>query len=1054
MGAGSSTAAADETRGAVEYVELHAHSYYSLLDGVTSPEALVTHAAALDMPALAITDHDALYGAPRFALAAAQAGIKPIFGAELTLVNGGGHLTLLAEDDRGYANLCRLITLARRDQVKGMAALPWRRLTDHAAGLIALSGCRRGQIARALLDGDFETARRVAERFAAIFGHEHFFLELQRHHLRGDRRLNEGLARLAQQLGLRMVATGNVHYLAADQSPLHDVLTCIRHRLPLERAEGILRRNAEYRLRAPEEMAALFTEWPAALRTTLEIAARCRAHLPVGPQALPLAHLPRQRSPTFPSDPLSLEQIEATTTLEILHHLCQEGLARKVTGRQSSPEYRQTLERELALIAAQGLAEYFLMVWDLVRFARSQGILCQGRGSAANSLVAYLLDITPIDPLATGLVFERFLSPERATPPDIDLDFAADRREEAIQYLYGRYGHDHVAMACTVITFGARQAIRDTGMALGFPEDILDRISDNIEGHAAGRLPTMESLRAAFGTQLDAPRWQQLLTLAAALDGVPRHLGIHNGGMVLSRAPLADCIPIEPASMEGRTVVQWDKDALEMAGWIKLDVLGLRMLSAISDACDIVARQTGQRPDLAALRLDDSNVYAMLCRGQTVGVFQVESRAQAALIPRFQPRCFADLTIQIALIRPGPIQGNMVHPYLRRRDGTEPVRYLHPLLEPALEDTLGVILFQEQVLKVARDLAGFTPGEGELLRRALGHKRAGDQVETLRARFLAGAQANGVSAAVAGQVFAQLKAFGSYSFSKAHAAAFAVISYWSAWLRCYHPTAFFAGLLRNQPMGFYPPHVVVSDARRAGVKFLPVDLRYSAANVSVEGDAIRLGLNYVNGLGAQHIEVLEDERRRGPYTSLAYLVRRTNLDRRTVEALVLAGALDYLGERRQLLWDIAEAYHLARRPPELPLKSREARVRMPPMSARTRMTTTFAATGVSLDAHLTTLRQDAFTRAGACPIGRLTTLRDGQSVRIGGLVAARQRPPTAKGVCFLAVEDPDGIANVVVLPEVYARCRQAVRSAFVLVDGVVQRQHGAIHIVAREVREV
>ena len=919
-----------------------------------------------------------------------------------------------------------------------MAALPWQCLADHARGLIALSGCRRSQIARTLLERDFEAARRAAQRFAAIFGRDCFFLELQRHHQRGDRRLNDGLVKLGQTLGLRLVATGNVHYLASDQAPLHDILTCIRHRVPLERANGLLRSNAEYAMRPPAEMAALFAEWPDALRVTLEIAERCQARLSAGPQALPTP-----------------ATAQGATVVEYLRQLCWQGLEHKVAGGATNLEYHQALEREINLITTQGLAEYFLVVWDLVHFARTLGILCQGRGSAANSLVAYLLDVTPIDPLAAGLVFERFLSPERTTPPDIDLDFAAGRREEAIQYLYQRYGHEHVAMACTVVTFGARQAVRDAGMALGFPDEVLDRISANIEGHAAAHLPAMESLRVAFGDQLDSPRWQQLLALAAALDGLPRHLGIHNGGMVLSRTPLADCIPIEPATMQERTVVQWDKDALEMSGWIKLDVLGLRMLSALSDACDIIARQTGQQPDLSALRLDDPQVYAMLCRGETVGVFQVESRAQAALIPRFQPRTFADLTIQIALIRPGPIQGNMVHPYLRRRDGTRPVRYLHPLLESALAETLGVILFQEQVLKVARDLAGFTPGEGELLRRALGHKRADEQVEALRTRFLAGAQAKGVPLSVAGQAFDQLKAFGGYSFSKAHAAAFAVISYWSAWLRRYHPAPFFAGLLRNQPMGFYPPHVVVSDAQRAGVKFLPVDMRRSASNVSVEGDAVRLGLNYVHGLGPQHVELLDAERSaRGPFASLADLVQRTSLERRQVESLVLAGALDYAGERRQLLWDIAEAYHLARRPPELPLRSRDEPVQLRPMDAGKRMVTTFAATGVSLDDHLTALRRDAFTRAGARPISALAQLRDGQAVRIGGLIAARQRPPTAKGVCFLAVEDPDGIANVVVLPEVYARCRQAVRSAFVIVDGVVQRDHGAIHVVARAVHEV
>lgn len=1019
------------------YVELHAHSYYSLLDGVPSPEELVQRAAQLDMPALALTDRDALYGAPRFVLAAQQAGIKPILGAELTLTNGGGCLTLLAENDIGYANLCRLITLARRDQHKGLAALPWRALADHTQGLIALSGSRRGEIARTLIAGDVTKARRAAERFASLFGRRSFFLELQRHHERGDRRLNVGLTKLAGSLGLRLVATGNVHYLAPDDAPLHDVLTCIRHRVPLARANGLLRTNAEYTFRSPAEMSALFAEWPDALRATADIAGRCSARLPAGPQSLP--------HPPTPG---------GASAIEYLRHLCEDSLERKSVAPSALAEYRATLDRELGIIAEQNLADYFLVVWDLVRYARSRRILCQGRGSAANSIVAYLLDITPVDPLSAGLVFERFLSPERATAPDIDLDFAADRREEAIQYLYTQYGHNHVAMACTVVTFGARQAIRDVGMVLGFPDDVLDRVGGNIDAHSASSLLDSPALRSAFGSQLDSPRWQQFLQLAAALDSYPRHLGIHNGGMILSGSELAARIPVEPAAMQDRTVVQWDKDALELCGWIKLDVLGLRALAAISDACDMIRLRTGRPPDLASLRFDDPSVYAMIRRGETVGVFQVESRAQASLIPRFKPRNLADLTVEIALIRPGPVQANMVHPYLRRREGAEQVEYLHPLMKPALQETLGVILFQEQVLKIARDVAGFTPGEGELLRRALGHKRAGEQIEAFRARFIAGALAKGVPLPIAERIFAQLQAFGGYSFSKAHAAAFAVITYWSAWLRCHHPLFFFAGLLRNQPMGFYPEHVVVSDAQRAGVKFLPVDLRHSVEQVTVEGDAIRLGLSAIRGFGPEQIELLEQERWRGPYKSLNDLVKRTGLDRPHIEALVLSGALDYMGERRQLLWDVAEAYRLARRPPELPVKSRDEQVILPPMDAQTRLAASFAFTGVSLEAHLTATRRDAFTRAGARPIRELPHLKHGQKVKIGGLIVARQHPPTAKGFCFLAVEDPDGMVNVVVPPDVYTRCRQAIHSAFVVVDGVIQQDHGAVNVLAAVISEI
>ena len=599
-------------------------------------------------------------------------------------------------------------------------------------------------------------------------------------------------------------------------------------------------------------------------------------------------------------------------------------------------------------------------------------------------------------------------------------------------------------MACTVVTFGARQAVRDVGMALGFSTETIDRVSDSLDVHSADDLSTLSGLRSTFGAQLDAPRWQQWLTLASTLQGYPRHLGIHNGGFVISGPPLIDQIPVEPATMMERFVTQWDKDGLEMVGWVKLDVLGLRMLAAISDACDLIEQQTGQRPDLNALRFDDRRVYDMICRGETVGVFQVESRAQASLIPRFQPRSFADLTVEIALIRPGPVQANMVQPFLRRRSGEERVTYLHPLLKPALEETHGVILFQEQVLKVARDLAGFTAGEGELLRRALSHKQADQQIEVFRSKFIAGAQARGVSKTIAELVFNQLKAFGGYSFLKGP----------QRRLRRHHLLVGVAALLSSgrllrgnsapSTMGFYPKHVVVSDAQRVGVKFLPVDLRYSQAEGRVEGNAIRLSLSDVHGFGPEQIEIIDTERQRGPFRSLNDLVKRTSLDRPHVEALVLSGALDYLGERRQLLWDIAEAFRLAKRPRELKLVTPDERATLPRMDETTRLSTTFAFTGSSLDGHLTELRRDAFTKAGAISISELSKLKHGQAVKIGGLIVARQHPPTAKGFAFLAVEDPTGMVNVVLSPDVYAASREALHGAFVLIEGLkVQKDHRA-----------
>ena len=1044
------------------YVELHAHSDHSLLDGVPSPEALVARAADLGMDALALTDHDALYGAVRFILAAREAGIKPILGAEMTLANeaddatpsGPAHLTLLVETAEGYANLCRLITLARRGQEKGVARLAKRDLAAHAGGLIALSGCRQGEIPRLLAVREFERAMEVARGYARVFGPDRFFVELQRHYLRGDNRLLARLVVLVTRAGLDVVATGNAHYLHPCQREVHDILTCIRHHTTLEDAGGLLRPNAEYHLRSPQEMAALFHDIPIALENSLRIAERCAPatdYLPSGPQTLPRFPVPGGRSADF-----------------YLRALCEQALRHRYA---NSPP-RELLQRELAVIEQAGLADYFLIVWDIVRFARRAGIRCQGRGSAANSLVAYLLGISSIDPVACALVFERFLSPERCGPPDIDVDFAADRREEVIQYVYQRYGEAHAAMACTLVTFRARSAVRDVARVLGFPPALVERLAGALDVGDADSVEESRGLVETFGADLASKPFQHLLRIVSQLDGIPRHLGIHNGGMVLSGPPLCDLVPLEPATMPGRVVTQWDKDGLEGAGMIKIDLLGLRMLSAIEDAVTIVEAQTGKRPDpsaggstssphrsgqsLDALPLGDENsdpeVYDMLCRGETVGVFQVESRAQASLIPRFQPQSFADLVIQISLIRPGPIQAQMVRPYLRRRQGLEPVTYLHPLLEPALAETLGVIVFQEQVLKVARDLAGFTPGRAELLRRALSHKRADEQVVRFREEFIAGAAARSVARPVAERVFRQLRAFGGYAFPKSHAAAFAVLTYQSAWLRCYHPAAFFAALLRHQPMGFYPPHVVVSEARRCGVEIRPVDVEASDLRATVERNALRLGLAVVAGLGEMGGQSLVEARRFGPFRSLADFCRRTKLGRRAVEALIWAGAFDGWGvPRRQLLWDLKAALMAANGPPALALPSPEERPRFGFLSARGRLWTEVAHTGVSAREHLTALVSDKLRRMGVTPSGALPDLRDGCKVWVGGVVASAQRPPTAKGTAFLALEDEGGLINVVLRPKVYEDSRKALKSPFVVVEGRLQKRGQAISVLARKV---
>src|SRR5579859_4881712 len=1081
------------------YCELHAHSTFSLLDGVPFPEELAERAAELRLPALALTDHDALYGVVPFYTRARALGVKPIIGVELTVerqpaalrdddASGGQttsesprcatnnhavgsapqwfHLTLLAADQAGYRNLCQLISLARAGRTKGQAALLWDQLPQHAPGLLCLTGCQKGPVAAPLLAahpraGDL--ARQALDQLQTIFGRENLYMELQRHLCRSDKRLTHWLAALAHEYKLKCVATGNVHYLSHDDADLQDVLVSIRERVPLPQAGRLgsanpLRPNHEFYLRSPAAMAALYPDLPEALTNTLEVAERCNVALPMGLQVLP----------TYPIPP-------GRTTHAYLRTLCEQALPRCYPesqkprrGIKAKEQARALLEKELKLIEQLGLANYFLVVSDIINFCKKRGILCHGRGSAANSLVAHLLGISAVDPIEQELVVERFLSVEHGGTPDIDLDIDAARREAVIQYVYDRWGRDHAAMACTYVTFRSASAIRDAGFALGFKPETIERLAGVLESErchtraepGAGHVPDHDGRLeppdvsttapdaiagvAAIADRLRVPnneissaQWQQLLDMAARLQKRPRHLGLHNGGMIVTGEPLNALIPIEPATMEDRTVVQFDKTYLEESGIVKIDLLGLRMLSAIADTIDLVRQGRGETIDLARLDQRDKDVYDQICSAQTIGIFQVESGAQVSIIPHLQPRCFQDLVIEISLIRPGPLQGNMVRPYIRRRQGLEPVTYPHASLVPALKGTLGVIVFQEQVIKIARDLAGFTPGRGELLRRALGHKYAAEELEKFKADFIAGALGQGVGAKIAEGVWQMIANFAGYSFSQAHAASFAVIVYWSAWLRVHYPTEYFCGLLRASPLGTYPAHVLESEARRVGVQFLPFDINRSLAKATVERlppeaahptsaggaqsvvHAIRFGLDFVRGLGEERAQTVVDGRGARPFRSLGEFVKRTctpeiGLDRRAVESLVLAGAFDTFGERRQLLWDLAEAFEVARRPaPQLALDVPDERARMLPMTAEQKLMRAFASTGVTAGPHLIELRRDAFTRANCQPFRELAKLRAGVKVKVGGLVAdGLRRPPTSKGTSFLRLEDPDGMVDV------------------------------------------
>jgi error-prone DNA polymerase len=725
-----------------------------------------------------------------------------------------------------------------------------------------------------------------------------------------------------------------------------------------------------------------------------------------------------------------------------LRQLCQEAIPTRYP--DPSPHVWEQLDHELAIIEQSGLANYFLIVWDIVAEAKRCQIRCQGRGSAANSLVAYLLSISPIDPLAHDLVFERFLSAERQLPPDIDLDFEAHRREEMIQYVYQKYGHTCAAMACTFVCFHQRSAWQDVGKALGLPASLLSQAAVNFSSPSGGPKqldpPQDEPTSALLETVRD---------LCRQLHHYPRHIGLHNGGMILTNDPLAQRLPIESAAMPGRTVVQWDKDSLETAGLIKIDLLGLRMLSAISETVALISETTGQAPELERLTFDDPRVYDLIAGGGTIGVFQVESRAQAQLAPRLKARCFNDLIVSTSLIRPGPVQGNMVRPYIERRLGLAPVTYLHPKLEPALAETLGIILYQEQVLKVARDLAGFSAGLGEQLRRALGNNRGEAEIESFRAAFLAGAEANDVPSDVAETVFEQLKAFGSYSFAKSHAASFSVLIYQSAWLKCYYPAQFYCGLLNNQPMGFWSPAVILGDARRHGIAVLPVDVNASYARCTVGSDGIRLGFNYIDGLGEAGIARLMAARQAGAFTDLANFCRRTRLSRRLVEHLIMAGACDRWGlARRRLLWELPQV----RYEEELDLIFPPDGVELPPLSESEALMMEYQITGLSTGPHVMSLYRAWLTEQDILSSWELAMQPDGQWVRLAGLVVVHQSPPTAKGFHFITLEDEGALVDVIVRPQVYAHYRDVIHKAsLLLVEGTVQQQDGVVNLLASRV---
>jgi error-prone DNA polymerase len=1281
-----------------DYCELHAHTNFSFLDGASHPEELIARAAQLGMPSLAITDHSGLYAAVRAwkaaqetetdaAHAAGLSPVRPIIGLEITVprtddelrlthrgrklndpLRGerasrgwpgefhagpmpGDHLVLLACDVVGYTALSRL---ASRGHLAGEKQFPVfergqvEAILDEARGhLLGLSGCRNGEVPRRLLAGARDAALDAARRWAGHFATDDFAVELSHHLQPDDDWLVAQLAELAEELGLPTTVTNEVHYADPDGHRLQDVLVCIRHGATLTEARELLLPNAEYRLKTGTELAGIGAglpdersrrAWADGMARSAAIGQRCRLEL----------GFERYRFPGF-SVP------EGETAFSYLYQLAHDGLLRRY--RPVTTRALKQLAHELDVIERTNLAEFFLIVWDLMEFARRGKIIGQGRGSAGDSIVAYCLGITKVDPIAHKLLFERFINEARALP-DIDIDFDVNRREEVIQYLYERYGADHAAMVCTIVTYRARSAVREVAKALGFPLEGIDALAKALDTREAGDVARDLALDGSFawlfdelgidmaaaaippgrdgradpglvhkasdsswnhrprpildpqpvgqghwspprkprvldasvtsvrhesettkryarsgelaGGELAVPtprdngspgpssgrpslvrvdpesgmpveprrrvrvvpdvpadaanrqttttaalagadaaerdqrhrftqvptdesrpsdpdpsananhvdgwqnatgpdhspknRWQWLLQLCAEIDGFPRHLGIHVGGMLVTRTPLIELVPIERATMPGRVVTQYDKEDVEQLGLVKIDILSLRTLGVVSDALDRIERDTGRRIDLDALPHDDPEVYRDIQAADTVGMFQIESRAQMQALPKARPERFEDLVVQVAIIRPGPVQGNAVHPYLRRRAGEEPVTYAHPALQPILEDTLGVILYQEQVMQVAIEVCGYTAVEADIFRKAMGSHRSHAKMQAERPRFIGGAMSTGLTEEQAEELFQKCSAFAEFGFARAHAAAFAKIAYDTAWLKRYYPAHYTVGVLNNQPMGFYSPAVVINDAKRHGIAVLPIDVNESAWEHDTRriGDAwaIRLGLRQVKGIDERARETLERERAIGPYRSIRDFVARTRLGEQVVERLISIGAFDWTdAPRRELLWQLRTT--LADADPEHPAlgltddAQRALGVSLPPMTAAERVAADYRDTGVAPNLHAVELFRERLTARGVISIADAARRRDRSVIRLAGLAVSVQHPMTAKGFVFIALEDETGMMNVTLRPRVYQAHRALLhRHPLLVIDGRLQVEGAVLNVVAMRLRSV
>jgi error-prone DNA polymerase len=1131
------------------FAELAARSHYSFLEGSASPKRMVQTAARLGIAALGLCDRNGLYGAVELIQAAKAEGIHPIVGTELELA-GGSRIRLLARSRTGYRQLCRAVSASQLAGVKGQPRLEIAGIASggrHPAGsharrrptlppperpaslrptagpfpegwpglpsttllvesdparvdpaelddCIALIGGSRSAVVDALVRGDRRDALRHAQLVRECFGRERTAMLVSNHLHPADRWLVAECAAIARAADIQLVASATPDHATAADKPLLDVLTAIRHRTTLDQAaaHGLLLPNSEHRLHPEAELRALLPDLPEAFDNAARIAAACEVSLDFSDVRFPGFPVPAGETP-----------------FSVLYGLCQEAVQRKYHPMTRAVAAR--LQRELDVIEKTHLAEFFLITWDIMKFAREHGIPGQGRGSAADSIVAYLLGITRVDPVAHDLLFERFLHEDHQGTPDIDIDFSTDHREQVLQYVYEKYGPDRTGMVANVVTFRPRMAIRQVGAAMGFPETVVDKLSTHTDSwYLADVESTLTS--AGIGTTHDGTvtnrAWEQFIGVLRRIEGTPRHLSIHVGGMLVTGEPLVDVVPVERATMPGRVVVQFDKDDVEDLGLIKMDLLGLRTLSAVAECLDLIEQTTGHRPDLDELPLDDQRVFDVICKVDTIGLFQIESRAQQQSLWQSQPRCFNDLIVQVAIIRPGPIQGDAVHPYLRRRQGLEPVTYLHPKLEPILAETCGVVLYQEQILRIVMEIAAYTAGEADRFRRAMSRHRSRVEMEELRDGFIRRCLEHDLSEEVAQQIFKSVAGFAEFGFCKSHAAAFARTAYETAWLRMTYPAHYTCALLNAQPMGFYHPSVLVDDVKRHGVKVLPVDITKSRARCLVEATGpsafgIRLGFAYVRGLGPAARAACDDAVVAGANTSVPAFWRHTLLPRVAMENLIRVGAFDAVAagkSRRQLLWTLKEteealpprkrrratiapaeqtviaaavvtgpprgsgavagnrlgdAPHSAHDPstdPAPPLVSLPAPPPvLPEMDERTRVNTEYAITQVSTGPHLVSFMRERLNALGCVPLKQVRDMADGTRIRVAGLVITRQQPSTARGFRFFTLADDEANLDLVFRPVVVQRTLEVSRHPLLMVDGRLQVELGRVNVVVETV---